>query len=102
MLLGSFGRRASDGGANLQIYYPASGNAVQPVDQIYPTTSKDIGLSMDTTQPVRLDNVSVTLEGGDESNDEIQRSVRQGCNVGRCFLTFYYFVSFKHIAFFDK
>lgn len=74
-LLGSFGRRASDGGANLQIYYPASGNAVQAVvvDQIYPTASKDLRIGMDTTQPVRLDTMPATLECGDESNDEIQR-----------------------------
>lgn len=30
IFLGSFGRRASDGGANLHIYYPATGTVVGP------------------------------------------------------------------------
>ena len=75
IVTGSFGRRASDGGANLQIYYPASGNNVQ-ADPIYLSpTSNDLRLGADATQQSRLDNMPVTLECGDESNDEIQRYV---------------------------
>lgn len=67
IFLGSFGRRASDGGANLQIYYPASGNNGQSVDPVYATPSTS------QTQTTRLDNMSFALECGDEANDEIQR-----------------------------
>lgn len=72
---GSFGRRASDGGANLQIYYPASGSNVQSIDPMYgnPSTSKDLRIGTDVVQATRLENMPASLECGDEPNDEIQR-----------------------------
>lgn len=72
---GSFGRRASDGGANLQIYYPASGNSGKSVEPIYanPSNVKDLRIGMDPLQQQRNENMPITLECSDESNDEIQR-----------------------------
>lgn len=72
---GSFGRRASDGGANLQIYYPATANSGPSIDPVYgnPSTSKDLRIGTDVVQTTRLENMPVSLECGDESNDEIQR-----------------------------
>lgn len=72
---GSFGRRASDGGANLQIYYTTSASSGQSVEPIYanPANVKDLRIGVDPLQP-HNDNMAVSVEGGnDEPNDEIQR-----------------------------
>lgn len=71
--LGSFGRRASDGGANLQIYYTTSASSGQSVEPLYanPVNAKDLRIGVDALQ--HNDNMSVTVEGNDEPNDEIQR-----------------------------
>lgn len=71
--LGSFGRRASDGGANLQIYYTTSASSGQSVEPLYanPANAKDLRIGVDSLQ--HNDNMSVTVEGNDEPNDEIQR-----------------------------
>lgn len=70
---GSFGRRASDGGANLQIYYTTSSNSGQSVEPIYANTTNatDLRIGADSMQKQHNDNR--TLECTDESNDEIQR-----------------------------
>lgn len=72
---GSFGRRASDGGANLQIYYPATAtNSQAAVEQMYVnTTSTDLRIGVDASQQPRAENLTIAQETGDESNDEIQR-----------------------------
>lgn len=74
---GSFGRRASDGGANLQIYYPTSSNSVQAIDPVYGNVaaSKDLRIGADVVgQTTHLENIPASLECGDEpNNDEIQR-----------------------------
>lgn len=71
---GSFGRRASDGGANLQIFYPASASNVSAVEQMYANANtNDLRIGVDVTQQSRSENMATPLETGDESNDEIQR-----------------------------
>ncbi|XP_055309782.1 uncharacterized protein LOC129573368 isoform X2 [Sitodiplosis mosellana] len=71
----SFGRRASDGGANLQIYYTTSASSGQSVEPIYanPANVKDLRIGVDSMQQQHNDNMTVTVEGNDEPNDEIQR-----------------------------
>lgn len=74
-IIGSFGRRASDGGANLQIFYTTSGSNGQSIEPIYgnqATTPNDLRMGIDAMQQQHVDN-SMPLECGDESNDEIQR-----------------------------
>lgn len=74
---GSFGRRASDGGANLQIYYTTSANSGQSVEPIYGNSPnakpKDLRIGVDTMQQQHNDNMSIALDGNDEQSDEIQR-----------------------------
>lgn len=70
---GSFGRRASDGGANLRIYYPASNSFSQPVESMYshPNSRECLRMGMESANKAE---VSGSLEcGADESSDEIQR-----------------------------
>lgn len=69
---GSFGRRASDGGTNLQIYYPASGSNTQSIDPSYEQlpAAKNLRIS---GEPNPIETISMSLDCGDESNDEIQR-----------------------------
>lgn len=69
---GSFGRRASDGGANLRIYYPASNSFGQPVESMYshPNSRECLRMGMEPSKT----EVPGSLEcGADESSDEIQR-----------------------------
>ena len=65
---GSFGRRASDGGANLHIIYPGGGAAGAAgqlqMENMY-NSPADVGC-----QDVLN---TVAMEGNDESNDEIKR-----------------------------
>lgn len=65
----TFGRRASDGGANLHIFYPATpiGAIVQkqPMEVMYQIPSPGVDVK-------HLD-VTMAGEGGEESGDEIQR-----------------------------
>lgn len=73
---GSFGRRASDGGANLQIYYTTSANSGQSVEPIYGTSAnaKDLRIGVDAMQQQHNDNsMSIAMDGNDEQSDEIQR-----------------------------
>lgn len=74
--IGSFGRRASDGGANLQIYYTTSASTGQSVEPIYanPANVQDLRIGCDSLQQ-HNDNMAVTVEGNDEPNDEIQRYI---------------------------
>ncbi|XP_031619529.1 serine/threonine-protein kinase SIK3 homolog isoform X2 [Contarinia nasturtii] len=77
----SFGRRASDGGANLQIYYTTSASSGQSVEPIYANSAnaKDLRIGVDPLQQ-HNDNMAVTVEGGnDEPNDEIQRYIGRMC-----------------------
>lgn len=69
--LGSFGRRASDGGANLHIYYPTSSTNVHTPDNMYSNTNSRECIRMGMDQ-IRADG-QIGVEGPDESNDEIQR-----------------------------
>lgn len=73
--IGSFGRRASDGGANLQIYYTTSASSGQSVEPIYanPANVKDLRIGVDSMQQQHSENMAVPVEGNDEPNDEIQR-----------------------------
>lgn len=71
---GAFGRRASDGGANLHIYYPTSTNiSEQPVGEVvYGSQATHV------INPVPLINdhpmpAPVGPEITDDSSDEIQR-----------------------------
>lgn len=75
---GSFGRRASDGGANLQIFYPTSMHNVPAVEQMYVNANtNELRIGVDVTgQQTRPDLLTTPLEAGDESNDEIQRLKR--------------------------
>lgn len=80
-LAGSFGRRASDGGANLHIYYPANGSSStgggggQPIEGMYSQSPAVVrgaeGLRI--TGEMSGDVNTMTMEGNDESNDEIKR-----------------------------
>lgn len=74
-IAGSFGRRASDGGANLQIFYPTSANNVSAVEQMYVANTNDLRIGVDVTQQSRSESMANPLETGDESNDEIQRYI---------------------------
>lgn len=86
-LLGTFGRRASDGGANLHIYYPANNGGVattgagQQMDAVYVSpTGECVAMAGDQYMVAGKSgmisgdvNNSVVIEGNDESNDEIKR-----------------------------
>lgn len=71
ILAGTFGRRASDGGANLHIYYPASTNPSQISDEelIMMTEQASAGCAMKCGE-------SAMESGEDSSNDEIQRYMK--------------------------
>lgn len=71
---GSFGRRASDGGANMHIYYTTSTNSGQSIEPIYVNAANatDLRIGVDALQP-HNDQMAVSVEGNDEPNDEIQR-----------------------------
>lgn len=77
--LGSFGRRASDGGANLQIYYTTTVNSGQSVEPIYGNSAnaKDLRIGVDSMQQQHNDNMSIAMDGNDEQSDEIQRYVHR-------------------------
>lgn len=71
---GTFGRRASDGGANLHIYYPTnSSNNGQHSENAYNTqNSRDcLRIGKDATE--QINDLTLNSEINDESNDEIQR-----------------------------
>lgn len=73
-LAGTFGRRASDGGANLHIYYPtSSSNNGQHSENAYNTqNSRDcLRIGKDATE--QINDITLNSEINDESNDEIQR-----------------------------
>lgn len=93
---GAFGRRASDGGANLHIYYPATSNNIPPIENMFsnqnsreclritgntscttPTTvSGCVRPESMCDQRIEIPNFDVN----DESNDEIQRYMQsRGC-----------------------
>lgn len=86
----SFGRRASDGGANLHIYYPTSTGSNPPPAQgqmeSYYSGSPQGETSKGTTVPevVKITDdavVSNPAETGEETNDEIQRYMHgRGCS----------------------
>lgn len=70
---GSFGRRASDGGANLHIYYPTTSNSGPTMENLYnpPPTGECFAVGTPERVETRLE--TSPIEVGDESNDEIQR-----------------------------
>lgn len=72
---GAFGRRASDGGANLHIYYPASTNPSQISDEelMMMTEQASAGCAM---KCVGVGGESAMESGEDSSNDEIQRYMK--------------------------
>ncbi|XP_055621707.1 uncharacterized protein LOC129765419 isoform X3 [Toxorhynchites rutilus septentrionalis] len=80
---GAFGRRASDGGANLHIYYPTTSNFnEQPVGE--PSYSGQAGQALATGGISVLNDypmpVVTMVEPTDDTNDEIQRYMHgRGC-----------------------
>ncbi|XP_059615059.1 uncharacterized protein LOC132260760 [Phlebotomus argentipes] len=77
----SFGRRASDGGANLHIYYPTTSNSGQTMENLYnpPPAVECFAVGGPERVDSRLE--SSPIEVGDESNDEIQRYMHgRGCS----------------------
>lgn len=79
-LAGGFGRRASDGGANLHIFYPTSmvNSTHIPGDDIY-SRQNSREFAMMTEQPIMKGDA--TMEGSEDSNDEIQRYMHgRGCS----------------------
>lgn len=79
VLAGGFGRRASDGGANLHIFYPSSmTNSNDPYSR---QNSREY---MMMTEPVPTGCVlkgDTNMESGEDSNDEIQRYMHgRGCS----------------------
>lgn len=107
---GSFGRRASDGGANLHIYYPASGSggsgACDPIEGLYSSSNNtnNNNISPTSRECLRItqgemsgvsgvsrgvsDLNTVAMEGNDESNDEIKRCESE------CYLLLLFFSCF--------
>ncbi|GAB0100785.1 Non-specific serine/threonine protein kinase [Sergentomyia squamirostris] len=78
----SFGRRASDGGANLHIYYPATSTSGPVMETLYNTQPSGecytVGPAGERVE-TRLE--ASPIEVGDESNDEIQRYMHgRGCS----------------------
>lgn len=70
----TFGRRASDGGANLHIYYPTGPTNMVPTmqDVIYQQHQQvAVGACGDSVK--QMQDAVMTGEGGEESGDEIQR-----------------------------
>lgn len=94
---GAFGRRASDGGANLHIYYPATSNTIPPVENMFsnPNSRECLRITGNTnctspattvsgcTRPENLCDQIIEIphyDVNDESNDEIQRYMQsRGC-----------------------
>ncbi|XP_065077212.1 uncharacterized protein Sik3 isoform X3 [Ochlerotatus camptorhynchus] len=80
---GAFGRRASDGGANLHIYYPTTSNInEQPVAEVV-YGSQAAHVMTPGAGPVIVDHpmpVTGGTEAPDDSSDEIQRYMHgRGC-----------------------
>lgn len=73
-LAGGFGRRASDGGANLHIFYPTGTQSPIQVEDIYSRqNSHEFMMVTEQTNagcPLRVD---ANMESSEDSNDEIQR-----------------------------
>lgn len=72
----TFGRRASDGGANLHIYYPTGPTNMVPtmqkqaMDVMYQQQQVSVTVGDSAKQ---MQDAVMTGEGGEESGDEIQR-----------------------------
>lgn len=77
---GGFGRRASDGGANLHIFYPSSmTNPAQVNNDLY--SRQNSREFMMVTDPVPGIIKDANMESGEDSNDEIQRYMHgRGCS----------------------
>lgn len=95
---GSFGRRASDGGANLHIYYPSTSSGTsqqhpaqqQPMEGYFnnPASTSDANgaggaMKMNAVEVIKMSDATTTTPGeaSEESNDEIQRYMHgRGCS----------------------
>lgn len=80
---GGFGRRASDGGANLHIFYPSSSNAPQlaPGDLYSHHNSREFMMMTDAVPGACQLKGDTNMEGSEDSNDEIQRYMHgRGCS----------------------
>ena len=74
-LAGCFGRRASDGGANLHIFYPSSmTNPSQLVND-------EQMIAEQSATSCQLKSTDANMESSEDSNDEIQRYMHgRGCS----------------------
>lgn len=77
---GGFGRRASDGGANLHIFYPSSIPSQIPNEDLY--SRQNSNEFMMVTEPAACQLKGDTnMESSEDSNDEIQRYMYgRGCS----------------------
>lgn len=84
ILAGGFGRRASDGGANLQIFYPSSmNNSSQiPNEDLYSRQNSHEFMMMTDQLPMGCQlKGDMNMESSEDSNDEIQRYMHgRGCS----------------------
>jgi hypothetical protein len=75
-LAGGFGRRASDGGANLQIFYPSSMNKSSQItnEDLYSRQNSHEFMMMTEQMPAACQlKGDITMENSEDSNDEIKR-----------------------------
>lgn len=83
-LAGGFGRRASDGGANLQIFYPSSMNQPSQItnEDLYSRQNSHEFMMMAEQLPTGCQLKSdINMESSEDSNDEIQRYMHgRGCS----------------------
>lgn len=82
LLAGTFGRRASDGGANLQIHYPST--SCQNSDNFYSRqNSREYVMMTDGNHgnSQQIPKTEMNMESSEDSNDEIQRYMHgRGCS----------------------
>lgn len=81
-LAGGFGRRASDGGANLHIFYPSSIPSQVPNENPYSRQNSHEFMMMTEQAPPGCQLKGDTnMESSEDSNDEIQRYMHgRGCS----------------------
>lgn len=78
---GGFGRRASDGGANLHIFYPSSISTQVPNEDIYCQNSNEFMMVTEATTSTCQTKGDANMESSEDSNDEIQRYMHgRGCS----------------------
>jgi hypothetical protein len=83
VLAGGFGRRASDGGANLHIFYPSSNPTQIPNEDLYSRQNSHEFMMMTEQGPSSGCQLKgdANMESSEDSNDEIQRYMHgRGCS----------------------